>query len=54
MKMKTAQMLSMPPRVYGFLTLQHKHLPEMQAKLLQMQNPPIFTPVVADYYSGMC
>lgn len=39
------------PRVYG-LTLKHKHLPEMQALTL-MQNPPIFTPVVADYYSGM-
>lgn len=39
------------PRVYG-LALQHKHLPEMQA-VTQMQNPPIFTPVVADYYSGM-
>lgn len=39
------------PRVYG-LTLKHKHLPEMKA-LTQMQNPPIFTPVVADFYSGM-
>lgn len=39
------------PRVYG-LALKHKHLPEMKA-LTQMQNPPIFTPVVADYYSGM-
>lgn len=39
------------PRVYG-LALKHKHLPEMQA-LTQMQNPPIFTPVVADFYSGM-
>lgn len=39
------------PRVYG-LALKHKHLPEMQALTL-MQNPPIFTPVVADFYSGM-
>ncbi|MDD0823523.1 N-acetyl-gamma-glutamyl-phosphate reductase [Mannheimia sp. AT1] len=39
------------PRVYG-LALKHKHLPEMQALTL-MQKPPIFTPVVADYYSGM-
>lgn len=39
------------PRAYG-LTLKHKHLPEMQTLTL-MQNPPIFTPVVADYYSGM-
>ncbi|WP_303818556.1 N-acetyl-gamma-glutamyl-phosphate reductase [Actinobacillus minor] len=39
------------PRVYG-LALKHKHLPEMQA-LTGTQQPPIFTPVVADYYSGM-
>lgn len=39
------------PRVYG-LALKHKHLPEMQM-LTQMKIPPIFTPVVADFYSGM-
>lgn len=39
------------PRVYG-LALKHKHLPEMKA-LTGLQNAPIFTPVVADYYSGM-
>ncbi|WP_373777849.1 N-acetyl-gamma-glutamyl-phosphate reductase [Glaesserella sp.] len=39
------------PRVYG-LTLNHKHLPEMMA-LTGIQHPPIFTPVVADFYSGM-
>lgn len=39
------------PRVYG-LALKHKHLPEMQALTLSKQ-APIFTPVVADYYSGM-
>lgn len=39
------------PRVYG-LALKHKHLPEMQA-LTGADQPPIFTPVVADYYSGM-
>ncbi|OOH91442.1 N-acetyl-gamma-glutamyl-phosphate reductase [Pasteurellaceae bacterium 15-036681] len=39
------------PRVYG-LSLQHKHLPEMKA-LTGITNPPIFTPVVADFYSGM-
>lgn len=39
------------PRAYG-LSLTHKHLPEMQA-LTGAQQPPIFTPVVADYYSGM-
>lgn len=39
------------PRVYG-LSLKHKHLPEMKA-LTGATEPPIFTPVVADYYSGM-
>ena len=39
------------PRAYG-LSLTHKHLPEMQA-LTGAQQPPIFTPIVADYYSGM-
>lgn len=39
------------PRVYG-LSLKHKHLPEMQA-MTGANQPPIFTPVVADYYSGM-
>ena len=39
------------PRVYG-LSLKHKHLPEMQVMTGACQ-PPIFTPVVADYYSGM-
>lgn len=39
------------PRVYG-LTLSHKHLPEMRA-VTGLTQPPIFTPVVADFYSGM-
>lgn len=39
------------PRLYG-LPLKHKHLPEMQA-MTGLQHPPLFTPVVADYYSGM-
>lgn len=39
------------PRVYG-LSLKHKHLPEMQV-ITGASQPPIFTPVVADYYSGM-
>lgn len=39
------------PRLYG-LSLKHKHLPEMQA-LTGSNHPPIFTPIVADYYSGM-
>lgn len=39
------------PRLYG-LSLQHKHLPEIQA-VCGLDAPPLFTPVVADYYSGM-
>lgn len=39
------------PRPYG-LTQQHKHLPEMQA-VCGLQNAPLFTPIVADYYAGM-
>ncbi len=39
------------PRAYG-LSQKHKHLPEMQL-LTGLKNPPIFTPIVADYYSGM-
>ncbi len=39
------------PRAYG-LGLSHKHLPEMQA-LTSIDFPPIFCPIVADYYSGM-
>ena len=39
------------PRIYG-LTLQHKHLPEMQ-KITGLKNPPVFCPVVSDYYKGM-
>lgn len=39
------------PRAYG-LALQHKHLPEMAA-VCGLQNAPLFSPIVADYYSGM-
>ena len=39
------------PRVYG-TTLRHKHLPEMQ-KISGLDVPPVFTPVVDDYYKGM-
>ena len=39
------------PRPYG-LTQQHKHLPEMQ-KVSGLTHPPVFTPIVADYYAGM-
>lgn len=39
------------PRIYG-LSLRHKHLPEMQ-KLAGLKFPPVFNPVVDDYYKGM-
>ena len=39
------------PRVYG-TTLKHKHLPEMQ-KVCGLTYPPVFCPVVDDYYKGM-
>lgn len=39
------------PRQYG-LTLEHKHLPEMQ-KITGIFSPPIFSPIVGDFYSGM-
>ncbi len=39
------------PRAYA-LSQQHKHLPEMQ-KICSLENLPIFSPVVAPFYSGM-
>lgn len=39
------------PRQYG-LSQTHKHLPEMTA-MCGLQSPPIFCPIVADFYSGM-
>ena len=39
------------PRQYG-LSLKHKHLPEMRA-ITGIDNPPIFNPIVCDFYSGM-
>ena len=39
------------PRQYG-LSQGHKHLPEMQ-RIPGLATPPVFAPVVADYYSGM-
>lgn len=39
------------PRHYA-LGLDHKHIPEMQ-KVIGLQNPPIFTPIVSNYYKGM-
>lgn len=39
------------PRAYA-LTQQHKHLKEMQV-ISGLTKEPLFTPIVADYYSGM-
>ena len=39
------------PRIYG-TNLKHKHLPEMQA-LSGLKHPPVFSPIVDDYYKGM-
>ena len=39
------------PRQYG-LTQNHKHLREMQA-VTGLDAPPIFCPIVSDFYSGM-
>ncbi len=40
------------PRAYA-LSLQHKHLKEM-IKLTGLSSAPVFQPIVADFYSGMC
>lgn len=39
------------PGIYG-LSLQHKHVPEMM-RWTGLTNPPVFVPVVDDYYKGM-
>lgn len=39
------------PSIYG-LNLHHKHLPEMQT-VTGLAYPPVFMPVVDDYYKGM-
>ncbi len=39
------------PRQYG-LSQAHKHLPEMAA-VCGLDSPPVFCPIVADFYSGM-
>lgn len=39
------------PRQYG-IGQKHKHLPEMTA-VCGLENQPMFSPVVADFYSGM-
>ena len=39
------------PRLYG-LSQSHKHLPEMQL-YSGLTAPPVFTPIISDYYAGM-
>jgi len=39
------------PRQYA-LGQNHKHLPEMQ-KISLLASPPVFNPIIADFYSGM-
>ncbi|MCX7615445.1 MAG: N-acetyl-gamma-glutamyl-phosphate reductase [Clostridiales bacterium] len=39
------------PRQYA-ISLNHKHLPEMQ-KTCELSAPPIFNPIVSNFYSGM-
>ena len=39
------------PRLYS-LGQTHKHLPEM-AKMCGLEQPPIFAPIVSDYFAGM-
>ncbi len=39
------------PRHYA-LGLHHKHIPEMQQKV-GLTHPPIFSPIIADYYEGL-
>ena len=46
---KPAELFS--PRLYG-TGLRHKHLTEMQ-KVAGLEQPPVFCPVVDDYYKGM-
>ncbi len=38
-------------RIYG-TSLTHKHLPEMQ-KICGLQQPPVFSPILGDFYEGM-
>ena len=38
-------------RIYG-TNLRHKHLPEIQ-KVCGLAHPPVFSPILGDYYKGM-
>lgn len=44
--------LLLAPRVYG-ISQNHKHLKEMKY-ICGLEHAPIFTPIVSNFYSGMC
>ena len=48
---KDRDILLSSPRQYG-ISQSHKHLPEMTA-VCGLETPPMFSPIVADFYSGM-
>ena len=48
---KDRDILLSSPRQYG-ISQSHKHLPEMTA-VCGLETPPLFSPIVADFYSGM-
>lgn len=48
---KDRDILLSAPRQYG-ISQSHKHLPEMTA-VCGLETPPLFSPIVADFYSGM-
>lgn len=50
-EMPRRNMLLNAPRQYG-LSQQHKHLKEMK-HICGLENAPLFSPIVADFYSGM-
>ena len=51
MRRRTASLRSDAPRAYA-LTQNHKHIPEI-VKVCGLAQPPVFQPVVADFYNGM-
>lgn len=51
-ELATAHPTYLAPRPYA-LDLMHKHVPEMQ-KITGLTYPPIFSPIVNNYYKGLC
>lgn len=50
-EMETLYPTYLSPRHYA-LGLHHKHIPEMQ-KIVGLEYPPIFSPIIANYYQGL-